>query len=188
MIHRSVFDLIERIGALLRSDLRRHALPYALQPVHLQALAFLQRANRFSDTPLAVGEFLGLTKGNMSQRLNVLAKLDLIRKEPDAQDRRMVHLRLTPAAKKILREAYPPTSWRELEPRVDQRTSSAMETALIELLRELIAANGFRSFGQCDTCRFHQRHAGQASCELLQVNLDAVQAKKICREHQPLAA
>jgi DNA-binding MarR family transcriptional regulator len=179
MANKRVFDLIERIGALLRSDSRRHAMPHELQPVHLQALDYLQRANRFSDTPLAVGEYLGLTKGNISQRVNVLEKLDLIRKQADQQDGRVVHLRLTAAGKRLLQQSYPPSSWRELEVRARNRA---------ELLRALIAANGFRSFGQCKTCRFHQRKAGHAFCGLLQVELEADQIEKICREHQPLAA
>lgn len=188
MVNKKVFDLIERIGALLRSDSRRHAMPNDLQPVHLQALDYLQRANRFSDTPLAVGEFLGLTKGNMSQRLNVLEKFDFVRKEADDHDGRVVHLRLTAAGKKLLRESYPPSSWRELDGSMDNRGGRALEAALSDVLHALIAANGFRSFGQCKTCRFHQRTAGQAFCGLLQVELDAGESEKICREHQPIAA
>jgi DNA-binding MarR family transcriptional regulator len=188
MANKRVFDLIERIGALLRSDARRHAMPHELQPVHLQALDYLQRANRFSDTPLAVGEYLGLTKGNISQRVNLLEKLELIRKEGDQQDGRVVHLRLTAAGKRLLQESYPPSSWRELEERMRNRGGRALEAALTGLLHTLIAANGFRTFGQCKTCRFHQRKAGQAFCGLLQVELEADQTGKICREHQPLAA
>ena len=77
-------------------------MPNELQPVHMQVLDYLQRANRFSDTPLAVGEYLGLTKGNISQRLNVLENLDLIRKTADEYDGRVVHLRVTSAGKRLL--------------------------------------------------------------------------------------
>jgi DNA-binding MarR family transcriptional regulator len=187
MSNKRVFDLIERIGALLRSDARRHAMPHELQPVHLQALDYLQRANRFSDTPQAVGEYLGLTKGNMSQRLNVLEKLDLVRKQSDAQDGRVVHLRPTAAGKRLLQESYPPSSWRDVEGRARSRNARTLEAELSELLHALITANEFRSFGQCNTCRFHQRKGGQAFCALLQVELDSDQIEKICREHQPAA-
>lgn len=188
MANKQVFDLIERISALLRSDTRRHAMPNDLQPVHLQVLDYLQRANRFSDTPLAVGEYLGLTKGNMSQRINVLENLDFIRKEADEHDGRVVHLRLTSAGKRLLQETFPPTSWRDLESVTSSASNKILETVLNELLLALIQANDFRSFGQCKTCRFHQRRVRQARCGLLEVDLDAAQTEKICREHQPIAA
>ncbi len=184
MANKRVFDLIERISALLRSDSRRHAMPHELQPVHLQALDYLSRANCFSDTPQAVGEYLGLTKGNMSQRMSVLEKLGLIRKESDERDARVVHLHLTAPGKRLLQLTYPPSSWRDLENRMRSKGARALEEELTELLHGLVAANDFRSFGQCKTCRFHQRKAGQAFCGLLQVELEADQTEKICREHQ----
>lgn len=188
MTNKRVFDLIERIGALLRSDARRHAMPHELQPVHLQALDYLQRANRFSDTAQAVGEYLGLTKGNISQRILVLETFGLVRKEVDEQDRRVLHLRLTAPAKRLLQTAYPPTSWRELETRARSKGMRALEGELTELLHTLIAANEFRTFGQCTTCRFHQRKNNRAFCALMQIALDAEQTEKICREHQPVTA
>ena len=188
MANKQVFDLIERISALLRSDTRRHAMPNDLQPVHLQVLDYLQRANRFSNTPLAVGEYLGLTKGNMSQRINVLEHLDFIRKEADEHDGRVVHLHLTSTGKRLLQQSYPPTSWRDLASVTSSASNKILETVLNELLLALIQANDFRSFGQCKTCRFHQRRVRQARCGLLEVDLDAAQTEKICREHQPIAA
>jgi DNA-binding MarR family transcriptional regulator len=183
-----VFHLIERIGALLRSETRRQAMPHDLQPVHMQALDYLSRANRFSDTPLAVGEYLGLTKGNMSQRLNVLENLDLIRKSEDEADGRVVHLQVTAAGKRLLQEGYPPASWREIEEDLSEKGWNALEAELVKLLHALLAANDFRLFEQCKTCRFYQRQGVQAYCGLLKVELAAVQTEKICREHQPVSA
>jgi DNA-binding MarR family transcriptional regulator len=185
MVSKRVFDLIERIGSLLRSDARRQAMPHELQPVHLQALDYLTRANCFSDTPLAVGEYLGLTKGNMSQRLNVLENLDLIRKEPDHSDGRVVHLRPTAAGKRLLQEVYPPAGWRAVDDAMRAKSVRTLEHELSELLRALLAENGFRTFGQCKTCRFHERGRTHAFCTLLQVDLTEEQGEKICREHQP---
>ncbi len=188
MNSKRVFDLIERIGALVRSDARRQAMPHELQPVHLQVLDYLSRANRFSDTPLAVGEYLGLTKGNMSQRINVLERLDLICKAADDVDGRLVHLTITNAGKRLLADAHPPPSWRDAESLVGTKQFRNLEEPLAELLQALIAANGFKTFGQCKTCRFHQRPNRQPFCGLLEVELDLELADQICREHQPLAA
>jgi DNA-binding MarR family transcriptional regulator len=186
MDSKRVFDLIERIGALVRSDGRRQAMPHELQPVHLQALDYLSRANRFSDTPLAVGEYLGLTKGNMSQRLNVLERLDLVRKIPDAEDGRVVHLRLTAAAKRLLEASHPPPSWYEAENKLTSRNVEDLEAGLDALLRALVVTNGYRSFEACKTCRYHERRGKQGWCALLSVELDAEDSQKICREHEPV--
>lgn len=188
MDDKRILDLIERIGALVRSDARREAGPHELHPVHLQALDYLARANVFSDTPIAVGDYLGLTKGNVSQRLNVLERLDLVRKEADQGDGRVVHLRLTGAGKRLLRDIHPPPSWREAAKRMDQDGFADLERQLSNVLQALVAANDFRSFGQCKTCRFHERQGKKLFCGLLQVDLDTEQAEKICREHQPMTA
>lgn len=188
MNSKRVFDLLERISALVRNDARRQAMPHELQPVHLQVLDYLSRANRFSDMPQAVGEYLGLTKGNMSQRINVLERLALIRKVADASDGRVVHLALTATGKRLLNTAHPPPSWRDAESLVSAKQLRDLEEPLAELMHALVAANGFKTFGQCKTCRFHRQQNRQPFCGLLQVELDPDQADRICREHQPLAA
>ena len=91
-------ELIERMANLLRAEARR--VDGQLQPVHLQALAYLARCNRYSDTAGALTEYLGLTKGTVSQTLNVLEREGLIAREEDPADRRRVRLRLTPAGRR----------------------------------------------------------------------------------------
>lgn len=184
MAETRILDLIERIGALVRSGVRREAGPHDLHPIHIQALDYLTRANRFSDTPAAVGDYLGLTKGNVSQRLNVLERLRLVRKLADSADGRVVHLKLTNAGIRLLQEIHPPPSWREAVKAMDAQRFSDLERQLAEVLHALVAANDFRTFGQCKTCRFHQRNNNQSFCGLLEVDLSDEDAKKICREHQ----
>ncbi|MFN2812475.1 MarR family winged helix-turn-helix transcriptional regulator, partial [Escherichia coli] len=74
----------------------------------LSALHYLARCNRYSDTPLGVTEYLGLTKGTVSQSLKVLEGRGLISKLPDARDRRSVHLRLTDAGRALIEAVIPP--------------------------------------------------------------------------------
>lgn len=171
--------LIERISAVLRSELRASAASEGLEPVHVVALWYLSRANIFSNNPLAVGEFLGLTKGNMSQRLIVLETKGLLRKSPDAIDRRKVHLSLTPSGRAMLGRLYPPGIWITDE-------SPALEKALEAALRGIIAANQGKSFGVCRTCRFHEARKSGGYCKLLQVALSVKQAGQICQEHAPV--
>ena len=54
-----VFDLIERMAALLRSEERKKCTSLGLQTVHLQALNYVSRCNKYSDTPAALTNSLG---------------------------------------------------------------------------------------------------------------------------------
>jgi DNA-binding MarR family transcriptional regulator len=169
--------LIERLSAVLRSEVRAAAAADGLEPVHVVALWYLSRANIFSNNPLAVGEFLGLTKGNMSQRINLLESRGFLRKSTDAADRRKLHLTLTPAGKAALARLYPPASWVSAE-------SPELELTLEAALRGILAANGGKSFGICHTCRFHEVRRAGGFCQLLQVPLTSRQAGQICQEHE----
>lgn len=95
----ALYDYLERLTSLMRVWSREQPLVAELQPVQLSALHYLARCNRYSDTPLGVTEYLGLTKGTVSQSLKVLEGRGLISKLPDARDRRSVHLRLTDAGR-----------------------------------------------------------------------------------------
>lgn len=68
----ALFDLFERLSSLMRMWYRQHPLLVNVQPTHLSALRYLARCNRYSNTPLAVTEYLGLTKGTVSQSLKAL--------------------------------------------------------------------------------------------------------------------
>jgi DNA-binding MarR family transcriptional regulator len=187
MASQRALELLERIAALLRSDMRRSLAEVGLETVHLMALWYLTQANRFSDNPLAVGEYLGLTKGNMSQRLNVLEKKGLIKKKADQQDRRRLHLEVSKRGLAVLSKNYPPSTW-PLEGWAAAGGETTLETGLDQVLRRMVAANGGRTFGQCRTCRFHQAKAGALYCGLLKLPLTATEATQICREHDPAVA
>jgi DNA-binding MarR family transcriptional regulator len=51
--------------------------------VHLQVLFYLNQANRFSNTRSQLTEYLGLTKGTVSQTVLVLARRRLISRYAD---------------------------------------------------------------------------------------------------------
>lgn len=170
-------ELLERISSLLRAEVRKAAAAHGLEPVHILALRYLTRTNRFSDNPLSVADYLGLTKGNVSQRLNVLEAKGLVAKTADGDDRRRVHLQITKRGQSILSESYAPASW-------PADASGALETNLDQVLRQMVAANGGRTFGQCRTCRFHQTQGTTPFCGLLQLPLSPIEADQLCREHE----
>lgn len=87
------FRLIERISNLLRSEERKQYAALGLQPVHFQLLDYLTRCNQFSNTLVVVAEYLGLTKGTVSKSIQLLERKNYLLKLPDANDRRVTHLR-----------------------------------------------------------------------------------------------
>ena len=97
-----LLELVERLGNLMRSELRKSGSDEAMQPVHLQALIYLSKANRYSNTPQALADYLGLTKGTVSQTLLLLDRRGLIERFEDEIDRRVVRLRLSSAGERLL--------------------------------------------------------------------------------------
>src|SRR5688500_454723 len=99
--------LLTRIANLLRAELRKSAAEHDLALAQLEALHYLRRCNRYSDTPAAVTEFLGATKGTVSQTLLALEDKGLIEKRPDPNDARVVRLKLTRNGKSIADRSLP---------------------------------------------------------------------------------
>lgn len=177
-----IHDLLERLGNLLRAEARRGPAA-GLAPVQLQALAYLARANRYSDSPAALAEFLEITRGTASQTVGALRRKGLIEDRRDPVDRRRVHLAPTPAGRALAERAVPPALFaRSLS---DAEGAGALETALAELLRSLQRAHGGRSFGVCRTCRHFTELAPTAwRCGLTGERLSLDDSARICREHE----
>lgn len=179
-------DLADRIGNLVRVNLRRSGGQHGLQPVHLQALMYLAAANRYSNTPQALTDYLGLTKGTVSQSLLLLHGRGLIERQSDAADKRLVRLSLTEAGAQLLRAIQLLPEWTQATAHISPQRSKIALAVLRELLLALQLAAGNRSFGVCNSCRYNQ-HEGPRSyrCGLTGEKLSLADTRKICREHQP---
>jgi MarR family transcriptional regulator, negative regulator of the multidrug operon emrRAB len=180
-----LIELLERLGNLLRTERRTAAHTAGLQPVHFQALAYLARCNRYSNTPAAVTAWLGTTKGTASQSLGVLERGGLIRRRPDAKDRRVTRLALTRKGEHLLERLLPLPEWRECTRRLDADATRMAADALEALLRERQALHGGRSFGACHSCR-HFRHEGEKRyrCGLTGEPLQQAEITLLCQEHE----
>jgi DNA-binding MarR family transcriptional regulator len=171
--------LIERLGRLLRAG--DHAS--GLNPAQAEALRYLARANRFSRTPAALAEYLGSTRGTVSQTLLSLEAKDLIERQPNARDGRSVLYALTPDASEFLAA----DSSCDLARDIDE-TGAAKRLAydLEATLRETLAARGGRVFGACHTCCHFRRdqHKGATPhhCALLNEPLSKADGMMICVE------
>lgn len=178
-----LFDLLERLSSLTRVWFREHPQLTDLQPIQLSALMYLGRCNRYSNTPLAVTEYLGLTKGTVSQSLKALESKGLLIKTQDVRDKRSVHLVLTPPARTLLDAVIPPDFLVAAARRMGAR-SEDLEGLLLELLRSIQRGENVPSFGLCRSCRFHQTIAGGAFCALTNEPLQVLEVDLICREHR----
>ncbi|WP_271017596.1 MarR family winged helix-turn-helix transcriptional regulator [Pseudomonas aeruginosa] len=179
----ALYDYLERLTSLMRAWSREQPLVAELQPVQLSALHYLARCNRYSDTPLGVTEYLGLTKGTVSQSLKVLEGRGLISKLPDARDRRSVHLRLTDAGRALIEAVIPPQFLEQAVTALGEK-GEHLQGLLRDLLVVIQRQEDVPGFGLCRSCRFHQRRAGSPFCGLTGETLSDADAELICREHQ----
>lgn len=183
MSNANLFKLIERITNLLRSEERKKYAAIGLQPIHIQVLEYIASCNRFSDTPAAVAEYLGLTKGTISQSIQVLERKDYVEKTQDSMDGRVVHLALTTEGIKLLDEIKPIDIFEQAQQAVASKAFTTIEAALNSVLIELQKANNAKSFGVCHSCVNFIEVDNHYHCNLTQLPLSQQDSKKVCREH-----
>ena len=180
----TVAALLGRLARLGRTGRYRHGL----NPVQADALGYIAVANRYSRNPSALADFLGSTRGTISQTLISLQRKGLIAKQPDSRDKRSVALALTREGQNLVesgRETPVETAVRGL--------SDTSQAELAGLLAEVLAMaqrrNGFRTFGMCATCVHFQPDAsgkvagGPHRCGLTHEPLSDPDSLLICREH-----
>lgn len=177
-----ITQLLERIGALQRSELRRFAQEKGLQMVHLEVLGYLQNCNRYSDTTQALSEYLGQTKGSISQTLGYLEEEGYLKRTQDQDDKRVFHLSPLASGRKLVQE-FESRFFGEID------ISVLSEKSLEEALSRLQKKSGARSFGICSTCRYNTNPTGQQFvCGLTGEKLSVDDTKLRCREHEEKAA
>ncbi|MBL1293016.1 MAG: winged helix-turn-helix transcriptional regulator [Thiotrichales bacterium] len=179
-------ELIERIGNLLRLEERELGKADGLQPVHVQVLEYLALCNRFSNTPLSLSRYLGISKGTISQSVIVLENKGLIEKAQDKTDRRVVHLMLTNNGKRVVKSAFANEQWSNTCERLPAQQRERMAEDLAQLLTELTRQHSAQSFGVCRTCQHFNYDNSNYSCRLLQIPLEACETAKLCHEHSLL--
>ena len=181
----TTYQYLERLANLARWSVRKAGAALGLQPVQVEALHFLSRCNKYSNTPIAVAEYLGLTKGTVSQTLSVLDNAHLLEKLPDKRDRRLVHLHLTEEGHQVIDQIIPPAALMSALADMPAEKRQQLESSLPDLLLSLQRANGLRTFGVCHACRYHQLMSeNQRYCGLTNETLHKAEADQLCREHE----
>jgi DNA-binding MarR family transcriptional regulator len=179
-------ELIERLSRLLRAQ--SHAA--GLNPVQWEALRYLARCNRFSNTAGALARYLHTTKGTVSQTLNALERKRLIARKADPVSGRIIRLTLTRVGRALMARD-PMLQLASAAEKLAPAQRAAVTDGLAALLAYLQRANGLRPFGVCRTCRHFRADAsagGPHWCALLDHPLNESDAGAICVDHQPRAA
>ncbi|GJL81318.1 MAG: transcriptional regulator [marine bacterium B5-7] len=181
----TILELLKRLGVLTQAENRQIAGLEGLQPVHLDVLRYLTRCNRYSNTPAAVGQYLNTTKGTVSQSINVLEREKLISKYPDANDGRVVRLRLLKKGLRLLDRPAHKSSIVAAISDLGKKEQDGLEKGLAELLRRAQRRNDSKSFGICHTCRFfHTLGKSEFQCGITQERLTREDSHLICVEHE----
>lgn len=176
----ALFELLSRISRLLQAESRTAGLPAA----QLEALAYVSIANRYSDTPAAVAEYFGTSRGTTSQTLLALERGELLARSADASDGRVAHFAPTAKGRRLLRRMVPSPTLRAATTNLGERSTAALEDALRGLLGEVVRANEGRAFGVCRTCSHFMREAeGRYRCGLTEEPLSEADSTLLCREH-----
>jgi DNA-binding MarR family transcriptional regulator len=177
---------LERLSRLMRAA----EFGDNLNPAQWEALRFLARANRFSNSPGALTRYLGATKGTISQTVKALERKELIEKTERPGEKRSVVLRLTRAGNDMMAKDPWSALTRSLEA-LGGKTRRRMEKGLAEMLAQEIARRVAPSFGSCATCRFWRADArtgdaqGPHVCMLFDEPLSEAEATQICIAHEP---
>ena len=182
---RAIVWPLERLARVMRA--REHE--DGLNPAQWEALRYLSRANRFSNSPGALTRYLGATKGTVSQTVMALARKGFIAKSLREGGRKSLSLVLTDKG----REALARDPWGQLAREADElggKTRRRLQRGVTELLDRELARAGLRSFGVCTSCRFFRERGrsddpkGPHLCMLFEQPLTADDTLRICHEHQ----
>lgn len=184
MKSQEALKILDRISHLHHTYLREFSYGAGLNLRQLECLIYLHACNRYSDTPLALTEYLGLTKGTVSQTILSLEDKGLLKKSSDTNDGRIVHLKLTRRAEKLL-EQCADDSPLERAFSIDTAVSPMLGKMLSSVLIEIQRVNNSKTFGTCYSCSHFRRNGLGAThqCGLTREPLSEHESLKICREH-----
>jgi DNA-binding MarR family transcriptional regulator len=179
----STFKLIERISTLIRAEERKKYAALGLQPVHVQVLDYLSACNSYSNTAVGVTEYFGLTKGTVSQTLQVLERKGYIEKHIDDEDARVTHLMLSKSGHLLL-ENTNDDIFDQAQQAVLSKQYDNLDDALRMTLSTLQQSCDTKSFGSCDSCVNFNVEENHYICTETRLPVWQIETHKICREHR----
>lgn len=169
---------IERLSSLHRQQMRVVANEVGIQLVHFEILRFLSIANKYSNTAQCLSDYLGQTKGSISQSLKLIEEAGHIERRPCEKDGRVIRLYLTKAGIDCIQKCN-----KKFLPELDP--SEETVDALKKILQDWQNVNSFKGFGQCKSCKHNiSLDKGLFRCGLTGEKLSQADVQKICLEHE----
>ena len=179
----STFKLIERISTLVRAEERKKYAALGLQPIHIQVLDYLSACNSYSNTAVGITEYFGLTKGTVSQTLQVLERKGYIEKHIDEEDARVTHLTLSKNGETLVEDAGDDV-FEQAQQAVLSKQYATLDDALRMTLFTLQKDCDVKSFGSCSSCANFNVEDNHYICTETRLPVWQIETHKICREHR----
>lgn len=178
VISQRVIILLDRLSRLTRE------LQFAngLNPAQWEALRFLAQANRYSRSPTALAEYLGATKGTVSQTLIALESKGLITRCKKTTDRRQVELCLTDAGEAMLGQD-PMQTLEQAAADMAEELGPQLVKGLSRLLHDLQSRHRIVEFGVCQDCSLlcvNSQDPAGSDCGATGERIAAGEVTKIC--------
>lgn len=176
---------LERIAEAFRVLLWNESKEYALSPIQIQILIFLQfhSAEKCKVSYLA-GEF-NMTKATISDSVRVLLAKKLTTKKPDPSDSRSFSLSLTAEGRKIAEKAsfFASSIEKPLE-KLTEEQKSVMLNGLLKLIFDLNRSGVITVQRMCFNCVNYQHENGVHYCKLLKSKLAENELRADCPDHE----
>lgn len=176
---------LERIAEAFRVLLWNESKEYALSPIQIQILIFLQfhSAEKCKVSYLA-GEF-NMTKATISDSVRVLLAKKLTTKKTDPSDSRSFSLSLTAEGKKIAEKAsfFASSIEKPLE-KLTEEQKSVMLNGLLKLIFDLNRSGVITVQRMCFNCVNYQHENGVHYCKLLKSKLAENELRADCPDHE----
>jgi DNA-binding MarR family transcriptional regulator len=175
-------ELLAALSRAMQNEQRQAAVGAGLLPVQLAILGYLRDANRYSNTQQALTEYLGLTKGTVSQSLKILEERGWLMRQNDAVDRRCIRLSLTTAGQAVLATVVD-DAWGATAATLPAAEQAVLSQLLARLLSTWQQARHGKTFGVCRSCRHFRPGQTTHHCGLTGEALSEDDSARICREH-----
>lgn len=172
--------LLERVARLTQNL----GTAEGLNSVQWETLRYFGRANKFSCTPSGLTDYLGVTKGTVSQTINAMERKEFVKKVDVPGNARSVRIELTAKGKKLLSKNPLLTMMEDLDGLSDADIQRLNKSLRYLIERSLSRRNG-SAFGLCQSCRhFEAKHedGDPHRCGLLVIPLKESDSALICRE------
>ncbi|MGB0575283.1 MAG: MarR family winged helix-turn-helix transcriptional regulator [Alphaproteobacteria bacterium] len=165
-----------------------HAMQFShgLNPAQWEALRYLNKANRYSASPSAMADYLGATKGTVSQTLIALESKGLVRRDRCPNDRRAIVLALTDAGREMLAQDPLCQIYAATE-KVPEAERQQLAAVMKSILDDLCVKHNSSQFGVCgDCCHLGEGNcAGSGTCGVTGDPLETSDLDRICIDFSP---